>query len=399
MPGDLLDLILIALAAAFAVAGYRQGLIVGALSFAGFLGGATVGALYAPSVGRSVTQEQTSQAVVAIALVFVTAIIGQMLGAAAGTAIRSRVNWRPATFIDSTAGAALSLLSVLLIASLIGSAMLNAPFAAISRQVSRSVVLKGVDKVLPPEEADPMFSSFRSLLARGPYTSAFGALRASPTVAAPDQRVLSSAGLRRARNSIVRVTGFAPSCPLPDIEGSGFVFAPDHVLTNAHVVAGVTENQDVSTPQGTRLAARVVFFDPEQDIAVLYVPGLDAKPLVFAGPARAGADAIVAGYPLNRSFTAVAARVELDEQAQVSNIYQSRLVTRQIYEVRAVVEPGNSGGPLLAPGGQVDGVVFATGIRAKDTGIALTASGVRRDTQAGRSATVPVSTQRCEESG
>jgi S1-C subfamily serine protease len=391
---------LIALAAAFAVAGYRQGFIVGVLSFAGFLGGAAVGALFAPSVARSVARQQSRQALVAIVVVFLVAMVGQLLAAAVGATVRSRVSWRPATFMDSAAGAAVSILSVLLIASLIGSAVVNAPFAVISSQVSRSVLLKGVDKVMPTA-ANTMFSGFRSLMASGPYTSIFGSLgtESALNVAAPDQRVLSSAGLARARDSIVKVMGVAPSCPLQGnmIEGSGFVFAPDHVMTNAHVVAGVTENQAVYTRQGTRLAARVVLFDPNRDLAVLYVPGFGVPPLAFAGPAGMGADAIVAGYPLAKSFMAVAARVDLNQQAQVPDIYQAHMVTRQIYSVRAVVESGNSGGPLLAPNGQVDGVVFAAATGVKDTGLALATAEVMSDATAGRTATAPVSTQRCDE--
>ena len=399
MSGDLLDLILIALAAAFAVAGYRQGFIVGVLSFAGFLGGAAIGALFAPSVARSLAHQQSRQALVAIVVVFLVAMIGQLLAAAVGAVIRSRVSWRPATFVDSAAGAAVSVLSVLLIAWLIGSAVVNAPFAAVSSQVNRSAVLKGMDKVMP-SAAKTMFSDFRSLLASGPYTSVFGSLgtESALNVAPPDPRVVLSAGLVRARDSVVKVMGVAPSCPIQGnmIEGSGFVFAPDHVMTNAHVVAGVNQDQQIITRLGNHFAARVVYFDPGRDVAVLYVPGLNATPLAFAGPANPGDSAIVAGYPLDKSFTAVPARIGRDQKAQAPNIYQSTMVTRQIYDVRALVEPGNSGGPLLAPDGQVDGVVFAAAVGVTDTGFALTAAEVTPDAQAGGNATSGVSTQKCD---
>ena len=396
MSGDLLDLILIALAAAFAVAGYRQGFIIGVLSFAGFLGGAAIGAQFAPSIAGSFTHQQSRQALVAIVVVFLAAMIGQLVASAVGAMIRSRVSWRPATFVDSAAGAVVSVLSVLLIAWLIGSAVVNAPFAAISSQVNRSAVLQGVDKVMP-SAAKTMFSDFRGLLASGPYTSVFGSLGAEPAlnVAAPDPRVLSSAGLLRSRDSIVKVMGIASSCSRR-IEGSGFVFAPDHVMTNAHVVAGVDQQQEIITRLGTHLDARVVFFDPERDVAVLYVPGLDATPLGFAGPASPGDSAIVAGYPLDKSFTVVPARIGRDQSAQAPDIYQSTMVSRQIYDVRAQVEPGNSGGPLLAPDGQVDGVVFAAAVGVNDTGFALTASEVAPDAKAGGTATSGVSTQKCD---
>ena len=396
MSGDLLDLILIVLAAAFAVAGYRQGFIVGILSFAGFLGGAAVGASFAPALARHLVQGTSQQALVAIIAVFVAAMIGQLLASAVGAAVRSRVSWRPATFVDSVAGAAVSVLSVLLIAWLIGSAVVNAPFAMVTNQVNRSAVLHAVDKVMP-SAARTMFSDFRSLLASGPYVQVFGALGAEPqlTVAPPDPAVLNSAGLASSRNSIVKVMGVAPSCSRR-IEGSGFVISPNHVLTNAHVVAGVTENQAVFTRMGDRKGARVVLFDPERDVAVLYVPHLNARPLAFTGPASMGANAIVAGYPLDHSFTVVPARVGDDQLAQAPDIYQSHEVTRQIYSIRADVEPGNSGGPLLATNGQVYGVVFAAAVGVKNTGYALTASEVRSDVSAGSARTSRVSTQACD---
>ena len=396
MSGDLLDLILIALAAAFAVAGYRQGFIVGILSFAGFLGGAAVGASFAPALARSLVQGSAQQALVAIVAVFVAAMIGQLLASAIGAAVRSRVHWRPATLIDSVAGAAISVISVLLIAWLIGSAVVNAPFAMVTAQVNRSAVLHAVDGVMPPA-ARTMFSDFRSLLASGPYVQVFGALGAEPalTVAPPSPAVLASAGLARSRNSIVKVMGIATSCSRR-IEGSGFVISPHHVLTNAHVVAGVTLRQTVATRTGIRMGATVVMFDPERDLAVLYVPRLNARPLSFAGPASLGDEAIVAGYPRDRPFTVVPARVGDDQLAQAPDIYQAKEVTRQIYSIRADVEPGNSGGPLLAPDGRVDGVVFAAAVGVKDTGYALTASEVEGDARAAAAKRAPVTTQNCD---
>ncbi len=396
VPGDLLDLILIALAAAFAVAGYRQGFIVGVLSFVGFLGGAAIGAVISPHIARALVQGPSKQALVAIIVVFLTAMLGQLLTSLAGSAIRSRVTWRPATFVDSVGGAAVSVISVLLIAWLIGSAVVNAPFPAIAGQVSRSEVLRGVDRFMP-SGAQVMFSDFRRLLATGPYTQVFGALGAEGalSVSSASPAVLASPGLTRARPSIVKIIGTAPGCSRT-LEGSGFVISPQHVLTNAHVVAGVRGGPAVVDGRHGTFPARVVLYDPERDVAVLYVPGLAAAPLPFRGPAARGDEAIVAGYPLNGHFTAVPARIGSEEQANSPDIYQVHTVSRSIYAVRTVVRPGNSGGPLLTPGGGVYGVVFAAAIDVSDTGYALTASEVAPDVTAGRAATAAVSTQGCD---
>jgi S1-C subfamily serine protease len=396
VPGDLLDLILIVLVVAFGVAGYRQGFIIGVLSFAGFIGGGAIGAAFGPQLARSISANPAWQAVTAIVVVFLAAMIGQLIASGIGVAMRSRLTWRPATVVDAVGGAAVSAIAVLLIAWLIGSAVAYAPFPVISRQVNNSAVLRVIDRLVP-QAANVWFSDFRSLLASGPYAQVFGALGAEGALnlQPPNTTVLDSAGLAAARASIVKVEGIAPSCS-HRIEGSGFVYAPGHVITNAHVVAGVTEQQQVITTRGAAFAARVVLYDPKRDVAVLYVPELNATPLRFAGPAPPNADAIVAGFPLDGPFTAVAARIGPSQEATSPDIYQSTQVSRQIYSIYAEVRPGNSGGPLLSRQGTVDGVVFAAAISVPHTGYALTANEVASDAALGADARAPTSTEQCD---
>jgi S1-C subfamily serine protease len=395
VPGDLLDLILIVLAAAFAVAGYRQGFIIGVLSFIGFIGGVAVGAIFAPRISRALASSLPWQAFIAILVVFGAAVLGMVVASSLGVTIRSRVRGRPATVLDSLGGAAVNVVAVLLVAWLIGSFVAYSPFPEISGQVNNSVVLKAVDRVVPHDALSlPGFPPLRSLLTSGPYTQVFSALGAESAlgVPAPDPAVLKSAGLAADRDSIVKIVGIAPSCERR-IEGSGFVISPGHVLTNAHVVAGVTQGPDVYTADNREYPATVVLYDPQIDIAVLDVPGLQAPALRFAGAAAYGAGAIVAGYPLDRPFTAGAARLDVAESAIGPNIYQDSQVRRQIYPIRALVRPGNSGGPLLAPDGEVYGVVFAAAVSLKDTGYALTAAEVAGDAARGEHDTAPVSTE------
>ena len=214
------------------------------------------------------------------------------------------------------------------------------------------------------------------------------------TVPAPDPAVLNSPGEQAADSRVVKIVGSAPTCAR-EIQGSGFVYAPQHVITNAHVVAGVTRGQTVTTANGVTHRARVVFYDPRIDIAVLDVPGLNLAPLRFSTHAHADDNAVVAGYPENHSFTAAPARIGQVLRGESPDIYGSGQVDRKIYQIRGVVEPGDSGGPLLSPGGTVDGVVLARAAGAPDTAFALTASAVRADASAGANATAPVSTQGC----
>jgi S1-C subfamily serine protease len=263
--------------------------------------------------------------------------------------------------------------------------------------VNNSAVLRTVDRLMP-STARTMFSDFRRLLASGPFPEVFSGIGAAHvlSVAPADPAVLNSAGYLDATNRVFKVRGTAPSCSRV-IEGSGFVYAPDHILTNAHVVAGVAPSQlQVYSKNGTAHQATVVFYDPQVDIAVLYVKGLNLAPLSFAGQAEMGADAVVAGYPLDHKFTPSPARVGDIQDATGPDIYQTSQVTRQIYEIKANVEPGNSGGPLLSPDGTVYGVTFAAAVGVSDTGFVLTAAEVEADAHAGSTSTTPVSTEGCD---
>jgi len=395
--GDLLDLILIALAAAFAVAGYRQGFIIGVMSFVGFAAGAVIGIYVAPGVATALTKDQSLRAVLAIVLVFSAAVVGMLITSALGVMLRSKVRHRSSTVLDSIGGAIVNIVAILMLAWLIGSLVAYAPpFPAIQYQVNNSLLLKGIDRLVP-EGARPEFSALQRLLSTEPYVQVFGALGAETAlnVPKPDQAVLRSPGLVNDRNSVVKIEGVAPSCSR-QIEGSGFVIGPDHVVTNAHVVAGVRQGPQVYTRTGSEYPARVVLFDPSRDIAVLYVPDLNLPALRIATSAPFGAQAVVAGYPLNSAFTAVPARIGRSELADGPDIYDQTHVIRDIYPIRALVRPGNSGGPLIAPHGQVYGMVFAAAVAVRNTGYALTGGEILPDIRRGLARSASVSTEACQ---
>jgi S1-C subfamily serine protease len=285
---------------------------------------------------------------------------------------------------------------MLLIAWAIGSVLTASSFPVVVGQVNDSFVLGTMDKIMPAK-ARTMFTDFRQLLSSGPFPQVFSGIGAARlfAVSPPDPAVLNDPGYLAARSRVVKVQGTATSCDR-SIEGSGFVYAPQHILTNAHVVAGVNQGLTVTTRGGAVYPAKVVLYDPQVDIAVLYVPGLNLTPLQFDDQGQAGAEAVVAGYPLDHAFTQVAARIGGTQDAVGPDIYQTGTVDRQIFEIRAVVQPGNSGGPLLNPNGTVYGVVFAAAVDTADTGFALTANEVASDASAGQDQTVPTSTQGCD---
>jgi len=391
--GDLLDLALLVIAAAFAVSGYRQGFIVGSLSFIGFVGGAVLGAEFGPSIAHAIVGGQTQQDVVAVILLVSFAIIGQFIASSVGAAMRQTMTGRGSTTIDAIGGSGVSVLSMLLIAWAIGSVLISSPFPVVDQQVNNSVVLGTLDKVMP-SPAKTMFSEFRRMLASGPFPQVFsdiGAAHLFP-VQAPDPAVLNSPGYKAAASRVVKVQGTAPSCDR-SIEGSGFLYAPHHVLTNAHVVAGVTQGPVVTTPDGATYRASVVFYDPQVDIAVLYVPSLNARPLHLAPGARRGSEAIVAGYPGGRALTAAAARIGAKVATVSPSIYRRGAVIRHVYTVRAGIQPGDSGSPLLATDGSVYGMVFAALTGTSDAGYALAGGEISPAVRAAASRTAAVSTQ------
>ena len=394
MRGDLLDVVLLGAALLFAVSGYRQGFVVGVLSFVGFLGGGVLGATLAPSLIGSGPLAGLPHATAAILLVFVLACVGQVLATLVGNFVRTKIVWQPVRMVDSLAGAGVSVVSLLLVAWLVGTAVASSPFTGLASQVRRSQVLDVVDKAVPGG-AKGLFASFRRLIDDQGFPEVFGDLVPTQVrpVDPPDAALARSATVTAVRDRVFKITGVAGSCS-KRIEGTGFLFAPERVMTNAHVVAGVGK-PDVEV-NGERHRATVVLYDPDRDIAVLRVPGLTAKPLAFAGKAKTGDSAIVVGYPQDGPFRADAARIRGTQDAKGPDIYQRRTVVREIYALRSRVRPGNSGGPLIDTAGGVYGVVFAAAADDPQTGYALTANEVADDAARGRTATAAVSTQGCD---
>jgi S1-C subfamily serine protease len=180
------------------------------------------------------------------------------------------------------------------------------------------------------------------------------------------------------------------------VSGSGFAFARNRVLTNAHVVAGVDDVRVRFSLDEAGLPATVVYFDPAVDIAVLAVPRLDARPLALVPDlAQSGDDAAIAGFPESGPYRVEPARIRTTVTALGDDIYGDAGVDREVYAVRGKVLPGNSGGPLLRPDGLVLGLVFGADDQAESTGYALTADELQDAVAAGFSSSAPVSTGSC----
>jgi S1-C subfamily serine protease len=285
--------------------------------------------------------------------------------------------------------------SLLLVSWLVGRAVASSPYPSLAAQVKRSAVLTTVDGVVPAS-GQRFFTSFRDLVDEGGFPEVFEGLRAPDVtqVDPPDPRLARSAVVRQVESSVLKITGVAEDCR-KSVEGSGFVYAPERVMTNAHVVAGVDEPK-VTVGDDEQLDATVVLFDPATDVAVLAVPGLRRAALPFApDEADSGADALVVGYPEDGPFDVRPARVRSTIQARGQDIYGRQQVEREIYALRALVRQGNSGGPLVDPQGRVIGVIFAAAADDPNIGYALTVDEVADEARDGAAGTRRVSTQSC----
>ncbi|WP_328720314.1 MarP family serine protease [Streptomyces sp. NBC_00247] len=396
---NVLDILLLVGAVWFAVIGYRQGFVVGILSVIGFLGGGLAAVYLLPVLWDRVTansEVSSTAAVVAVVIVIVCASVGQACTTHLGNKLRGHITWSPARAVDATGGALVNVAAMLLVAWLIGSALAGTSLPTLGKQVRNSSVLLGVSRVMP-EQTSTWFNDFSSVLSQNGFPQVFSPFADEPITAVepPDPALTGSPVVARAKKSVVKVVGMAPSCGKV-LEGTGFVFADGRVMTNAHVVGGVDEPTVQVGGEGQVYDAKVVLYDWQRDIAVLDVPELRATALEFTETdAKTGDSAIVAGFPENGGYDVRSARVRGRIEPDGPDIYHRGTVRRDVYSLYALVREGNSGGPLLTPDGQVYGVVFAKSRDDADTGYVLTADEISEDIDAGRTAFQQVDTQGC----
>lgn len=394
MPGSVVDLVLIALIIMFGINGYRQGFLIGALSFCGFFGGALVGLQLAPWLVSSMTSA-FARVLVSLSLVFGLALLGQAAAGWAGGRLRGAIANEKGQRVDDVGGVVVSVLALLMVAWMVAAPLAASPLQPLARSVRNSLILQQVDKVVP-DAARLLYDRLQETIAAGDFPKVFGDFAPTPArhVPPPDPALLRSPVVEQVHASVVKLTGIAPSCRRR-IEGTGFVYAPQHVMTNAHVVAGTQGAVTVETV-GASDEGQVVYYDPDRDLAVLYVPRLFAPALPWAEErAESGDDAIVVGYPLDGPYTPVSARIREVNRVRGPNIYESRDVVREVYSLRTTVLSGNSGGPLLDTEGRVLGVIFAAALDEAETGLALTPTEVMPVADEAAALRDPVGTGAC----
>jgi S1-C subfamily serine protease len=254
------------------------------------------------------------------------------------------------------------------------------------------MVLAKVDRVMP-NKADEALRAFNEVVGSSffpRYLEPFAPERIIE-VGPPSDAVARDPQVRAARESVLKIRG-ENQCGR-GVEGTGFVYSPGRVMTNAHVVAGVDDPTLLVGDQ--EVPATVVHYDPNLDVAVLSVPGLDRPFLRFDKTGGARDDAAVLGYPNDGPYNVQSARIRGEQRLRSPDIYGSGTVVREVFSLRSLVRPGNSGGPLVSTDGDVYGVIFAASVSDRDTGYALTAEQVAQSAAQGLTNDAEVDTGDC----
>ncbi len=388
---NLLDWLLVGLVLTYALSGYWQGFVTGAAATAGLLLGGLTGVWLAPlALGDANPSVLVSLG--ALFIVILSATLGQAFFQYGGARLRDTISWQPFRAVDAVGGAALSGAAVLLVSWALGVAIAGSGISGITPLVRESAILKKVDEILPAG-ADGLLKAFNNVVGTTffpRYLEPFAPERIVPVGPGP-QRLLTDPDVVRAEQSVVKVEGFN-SCDR-GIEGSGFLFAPDRVMTNAHVVAGVDE--PTVEIGGSAVAGTVVYYDPEVDVAVIAVESGEIEPLPLDLDVEPKEGVAILGYPEDGPYDVQTARVRSEQRLRSPNIYGDGAVIRDVLSLRGKVRPGNSGGPVVSSAGDVVGLVFAASLTDTDTGYALAASQVAEAATLGTAGRDSVDTQDC----
>jgi S1-C subfamily serine protease len=360
-----LDWAIVAFTIALGLWGYRQGLIVGALTLVGFGLGAVAGGRLGPLVLAEGAASPYAPLCAALGALLAGALVAVAVESVA-LGLKARLIRRPVLHLaDGAGGAALIGAVALGLAWVFGSVALHAPGTARLRaDVQESVILRSLNEVLPP--SGPVLNALDRV---DPAPSVIGP--AAP-VARPDAAIATDPDVLTAGRSVVRVLGTA--CGL-GVEGSGWAVQPGLIVTNAHVVAG-SDDTTVTTQGGLELDATVVYYDPADDLALLRV-GANLPTLTISDEREAGADAAVLGYPENGPYYVAPARLGETRPTISEDSYGHGPINRTIVALRGSVRSGNSGGPLVDDLGRVVGTVFAATTSGDAGGFAIPAEDVR----------------------
>lgn len=389
---NLADLLVVVLAGLAAFRGFRQGLLGQFFELGGGFMGLVLGVTVAGKVADAFTDEPGMQALlISLVTVFILLSVGQTLGHLIGLKFARAAKGARLGGVNQGLGAGFGIFVTLLSYWLIGSLLVHGPSREVAKLMSKSVILKELNELSKPPD---VLAYLRQYLDTAGFPQVFAGLPrpvGEPVDLPPDS--VSRKVARKVQASTVRIV--VPACGGQQL-GSGWVAGPDIVVTNAHVVAGGGDVQ-VQDQEGTH-TGRVVLFDPATDIAIVRATGLDGPPLSLeTEELERGTPGATLGYPGSNAPNLDIDRAAVQDSyaARGRDIYGREDVTRQVYELRASIRQGESGGPFALPNGRVAGVVFAASTTDGNVGYALMAEEIADEVEEGSGRTEPVSTGDC----
>ncbi len=379
---SILDLAIILFILILVVRGAQTGFLAGAFSLAGVVVGAALGSRVAPLILAD-NENPFFRAGITLVSILAFAALGDAIARSIGRALRRRFHGSTPAVLDSLGGAVLGLALSLVLVWIVGTLALQAPpLANLQPSVERSRILATLDERMPSQFFAEAVSRLEPLPEiQGP----------SANVPEPDGSITGDPDVQAATTSTVRVTGIA--CGY-GIGGSGWVAAPNLVVTNAHVVAGENATRIQTAGTGRRLPARVVVFDPSNDVAVLRVPNLDEPALALAEPEPAEEVAVI-GFPENGPLDVQPGRTGQTRRVISTNAYNEGPVERTVTSFNVFVRPGNSGGPAVNERGEVVATIFASRADTQDSGYGIPSQLVRDLVDLAKTRTAPTSTGEC----
>jgi S1-C subfamily serine protease len=377
-----LDLIIVLFVFSLAWRGAHTGFLAGALSLVGVVSGAALGSRLAPVLlGDDV--DLIFSSVITLVSIVAFAVLGEVLARSLGGFLREKLLNPASEALDRVGGAilggALSLTLVWVTATFV---LGTPPLSPLRPAIQESRVLRILNEGMPSQLLTQALSSLDPIPNfRGP----------EPDVAEPTAEIVNDPDVRAAASRVVRVTGLA--CGF-GIEGSGWVAAPDLVVTNAHVVAGAISTGIQPGGIGVPLPARVILFDEKNDLAVLRINNLGLPPLIFAEPDE-GESVAILGFPENGPFSIRAGRSGNTQRVISSDAYNRGPVERTVTSFKGFVRPGNSGGPAVNAEGGVVATVFASRADSENSGYGVPSAIVRQLVDIAKERHDPVDTKEC----
>lgn len=397
---DLLDLIIVFLLIFLTVMGYRRGISWGGISTIGLILGAVVGALITPPITHFLVPRNAqpgtthlNQPLVATGVFLASVLLIQGIGTAIGYQARIKSLQTRFAQVDSILGGILGFVGMIFIAWFCGFLFGNSTTPWLGNEVRSSYIEQKLTGILPNP---PGFLARlqQYLRENSDIPNPFVALNQGDLPAQPIPASVNTPGIVTAQHKVSKVIASSTMCGGAEA-GSAWPVASNYLVTNAHVVGG-SDRIEIDVPDGRTLTAHLVLFDPNVDVAVLWVPGLNmtALPITPDNP-NAGTQGAAIGYPNGESESVTPAAVRGSENAYGYNIYNDDTVTRNIIVMSADIIQGDSGGPLVDMNGNVIGMTFASSTSTPNEGYALSTPQIQSDLNNGINKTTDVSSGKC----